>query len=143
MNPAPVLILLAIMAPHSGVYVKGHSRAAEKVRQNLESLTCYSSGDLNDSASILQVDHILANSGRSWIVIILTDGQQKVVWRGKAEEYPWPIPSPLDRMLKNMAKSTCPGYQSSHLRKPTEHQDHDPISRTQIPQNTLVQHSPN
>ena len=110
------LVLLAVLtalAPRAEVYVKGHSRAADKIRANLANLTCYKSGQAEESAATLNVDHVLNSSGRSWIVLVLTDVRQKVVWRAKAEEYPWPIPSPLDRLLKNLARSTCPAFQTN------------------------------
>ena len=40
-----------------------------------------------------------------------------MLYEGKAEEYPWPIPSGLNRLLKGMAKETCPGTQDSQSRK--------------------------
>lgn len=112
MKMAQVLMLLAVLAPSLPVYVKGHSRAANKVRENLELMTCYSGGGPESSAAILHVDHIVALSRRrSWVVIFLTDTLNHVLWQGKAEEYPWPIPSPLNKLLRSLAKSTCPGYQ--------------------------------
>src|SRR5690349_23421460 len=49
---------------HSGVYIKGHSRAAQSARATLQNLTCFHSAmDLENSAGILQVDHIEAKSG--------------------------------------------------------------------------------
>ena len=119
MTLAHLLLALWVLAPGSAVYVKGHSQAAERARENIGNLTCYSSGAAPEtSAGILQVDHILANSGgRSWVVMVLMDGQHHVLFERKAEEYPWPIPSSLDRLLKGMAKATCPGYQDSESRK--------------------------
>ena len=118
MRLATVLIFLAVVAPHRSVYVQGHSRAADKVRENLESSTCYGSEtDRNNAAAILQVDHIQARSGRSWLVFVLLDAQHRVVWEKKAEEYPWPLPSALDRLLKDMAKSTCSGHQILSVQK--------------------------
>jgi len=116
---AHVLLVLWVLAPGSAVYVKGHSQAAERARENIADFTCYTSGAAPEtSAGILQVDHLLANSGRrSWVVMVLMDGQHHVLYEGKAEEYPWPIPSSMDRLLKGMAKSTCPGTQDSQSRK--------------------------
>ena len=106
-----ISILLAVLAPHSMVYVKGHSRAADRVRDKLAVFTCYRSGaDRRSSAAILQVDHILSRSGhRSWLVMYLLDNQNRVLWEGKAEELPWPLPSSLSRLLRHLAKSTCSG----------------------------------
>lgn len=109
------LILLAALVPglsadpiFSAVYVKGHSRAAVWVRKSLDRLTCYSEvAQPTVRTGTLLVDHILETSGRSWIVMVLTDELGSVRWEAKAEEYPWPIRSPLERLLKQMAKSTC------------------------------------
>jgi hypothetical protein len=111
------LVLSAVLAPHSALYVKGHSRAAGEVREKLADVTCFQvAPDPASSAGLLQVDHVF-RSGRSWLVMYLTDGQRKVLWERKAEEYPWPIPSPLDRLLRNLAKSTCSDRQTWHLQK--------------------------
>jgi hypothetical protein len=135
-----ILMLLAVLAPRPPVYVKGHSRAAMKVRESLEAFTCYSAGDLDKSAAILHVDHLVASSGRrSWVVIFLTNHQNNVLWQGKAEEYPWPIPSPLNRLLRSMAKSTCPGYQDP---KASAAQRSESLSRSQS-KDAAIQRSPN
>lgn len=119
MTFAHIFLALWVLAPGSAVYVKGHSQAAERARANIENLTCYSSGIAPESsAGILQVDHLLGKyGGRSWVVVVLLDGQQHVIYEGKAEEFPWPIPSSLDRLLKGLAKATCPGDQGSKSRK--------------------------
>jgi hypothetical protein len=111
MNLLQISILLAVLAPHSTVYVKGHSRAADRVRDKLEVVTCYRSGGAPESsAATLQVDHIVSQSGRrSWLVLYLLDTQNHVLWEGKAEELPWPLPSSLTRLLRSLAKSTCSG----------------------------------
>jgi hypothetical protein len=121
MTLAHIFLALWVLAPGSAIYVKGHSQAAERARENIENLTCYTSGAAPEtSAGILEIDHILANSGgRSWVVMVLTDGQQHVLYEGKAEEFPWPIPSSLNRLMKGMAKSTCPGNQNLQSRKPS------------------------
>jgi hypothetical protein len=118
MRLATVLFFLAVVAPQRSVYVQGHSRAAEKVRENLESSTCYRpESDPNTAAAILQVDHMQTKSGRTWLVFILLNARHRVVWERKAEEYPWPFPSALDRLLKNMARSTCSGHQILSVQK--------------------------
>jgi hypothetical protein len=37
----PALLLFVVLAHHSAVYVKGHSRAAAQARERLQALTCY------------------------------------------------------------------------------------------------------
>jgi hypothetical protein len=109
-----VLMFLWILAPGSAVYVKGHSHAADKARANMENLTCYSSGSSPErSAATLQVDHIFnPDNRRSWVVLVMTDSQHHVLYEKKTEENPWPLPSAMDRLLKNLAKSTCPQFAS-------------------------------
>lgn len=143
MKLAQILMLVTVLAPRLPVYVKGHSQAAKKVRENLEAITCYSGGEPEKSTAILHVDHLMAQSRRSWVVIFLTDLQDHVLWQGKAEEYPWPIPSPLNRLLRNMAKSTCrqvPAAQSS-----SETLSHPQLSKDSSvqPNDAPIQHSPN
>jgi hypothetical protein len=102
------LIILTLLGPNSRIYVKGHSRAAAQVRQHLGLFTCYQPAAIpEDSAAILNVDHLRTRSGNRKVVMVLTDTQGKLVWEGKTEEYPWPVPSPLDRLLKRLARSTC------------------------------------
>ena len=111
MGLVPILMVLGALPPHSAVFIKGHSEAAQRTRQSIASLTCYSSGaDLESSAAILEVDHLVGRSGRSWIVMVLTDRRNRVLYRGKVEESPWPLPSSSARLLRDMAKSTCGGY---------------------------------
>jgi hypothetical protein len=144
MRLVPVLMFLWVLAPRTAVYVKGHSHAADKVRENIETFTCYSSrSEPENSDAILQVDHILATSGRSWVVMVLTDSQHNVLYKRKAEEYPWPIPSSLDRLLRSMAKSTCPGFQTSRIGESPAHQGRGAPSRSQIPKDALILHGPN
>ncbi len=135
------LMLLAVLAPRPGVYVKGHSHAADKVRENLGNYTCYSSAEPKDSGAMLLVDHILGRSGRSWIVMILTDGRKNALWEGKAEEYPWPIPSPLGRLLRSMAKSTCQDAQAPEVGKAPAQAGRALLAPSQIPKDALAQHS--
>jgi len=149
MTLVEALVFLAILAPYPAeearpaVYVKGHSHAAEKVRANLQALTCYRSGtELEKSAAILEVDHILERSGRSWIVTVLTDSQHKVLWKRKVEEYPWPLPSSWQRLLKNMAKSTCPDYQGLHLEKSSAQPSSGSPSPSPNPTEALAQQRP-
>jgi hypothetical protein len=89
--------------------VKGHSDAADKARVNIENLTCYRSAAKPEaSAATLEVDHIFnPRKRRSWVVLVMTDSQRHVIYEKKAEETPWPLPSAMDRLLKNLAKSTC------------------------------------
>jgi len=132
-------MVLWVLAPRPGVYVKGHSHAAEKVRETLENLTCFSSRtEPEKSDAILQVDHILAKSGRSWVVMVLTDTQHKVLYQNKAEEYPWPIPSSLERLLKNLGKLTCPGYKSLPITNSSAQSRRDAPSRSEIPKDALT-----
>src|SRR5579864_636413 len=65
-------ILLSVLSPRPAVYIKGHSHAANQVRRNIATYTCFSSGaEPKSSAGILHVDHILGMSGRSWVVMVL------------------------------------------------------------------------
>jgi hypothetical protein len=141
MKLALALLLLAMPVPRAGVYVRGHSHAADKVRENLTNFTCYSPAGPKNSANVLQVDHILAKSGRSWLVMILTDARQKLLWEGKAEEYPWPIPSPLGRLLRSMAKSTCQDSQDPTVGRAPTQPSQAPLSPSRIPNDALVHHS--
>lgn len=119
MTLVQVFILLSVLVPRPAVYVRGHSEAADKVRASLGTLTCYTSGtEPESSTAILQVDHIRKPlGGRSWVVIVLTDDKHHVLYERKAEEYPWPLPSSTDRLLRSMAKSTCPAYQRPPLER--------------------------
>lgn len=132
-----ILMFLSMLAPGSKVYVQGHSRAADRARENMENLTCYSSAaDPGSSVATLQVDHLFAPaSRRSWVVLVLTDPQRHVLFEKKGEENPWPLPSTLDRLLKSMAKSTC---RQSNLA------ERRPITRThsQAPATALLPLSP-
>jgi hypothetical protein len=133
MKLATVLVFLAVVAPQRSVFVQGHSHAAEKVRENLGSSTCYiSETNPNSASAILQVDHMQARSGRSWLVFVLLDKHHRVIWEKKAEDYPWPIPSALDRLLKNMAKSTCSGHQMLSAEKASSGQVSDAFDHSQI-----------
>ena len=142
MKLVPALMLLAVLVPRPGVYVKGHSRAADKVRASLENFTCYAPGELENSSATLQVDHILARSGRSWIVLVLMDAKQKTLWAGKGEEYPWPIRSPLGKLLRNMAKSTCRDNQSTDRQEAANPESSTPPVRSVIPHGAFVRQRP-
>ena len=85
MKLALILLVVAMLGPRSGVYVKGHSQAAEKIRATLENSTCYSPREAKSSAATLEVDHILKDR-RSWIVLVLTDTKKNILWKGKGEE---------------------------------------------------------
>lgn len=99
---------LALLGPHSALYVKGHSRAAVRARERLEAFTCYHLvGVLEDSAAILHVDHLLSRSGRPYVVMVLENSQGKLLWEGKAEDNPWPLPSPVDRLLRRLGRFGC------------------------------------
>jgi len=103
-----VLMVLALLAPHSAVYVKGHSRAAAKTREDLQARTCYNlTGRPEDSDAVLQVDHLFSRSGDQSVVMVLLDRKGRVLWEGKTEEDPIPLRSPVNRLLKRLAKSTC------------------------------------
>lgn len=103
-----LVMFLAVLTPHSAVYVKGHSRAALKTRQDLQARTCYSlAGRPEDSDAVLQVDHLFSRSGDQSVVMVLLDPKGKVLWEGKTEEDPIPLRSPVNRLLKRMANSTC------------------------------------
>lgn len=106
----PVLMFWWMVAPGTLVYVKGHSHAADKARAEIQNLTCYrSTADLKGSTPTLEVDHLLDFSRRrSWVVLVMTDARHRVIFEKKAEEVPWPLPSATNRLLKNLAKSTCP-----------------------------------
>jgi hypothetical protein len=144
MRLAKVLMLLAALAPRSMVYVKGHSSAAKRVRESLELFTCYRSGaDPKGAVAILQVDHILAKyGGRSWIVMLLMDDRNNVLWKEKAEEYPWPLPSPLPRLLKHMARSTstCAECRASKIAKGARQPSTGSSPCSQLPHNASLAH---
>ncbi len=102
-------LIAALVAPHPAVYVKGHSRAATKTREDLQARTCYNLAQSpEDSDAILEVDHLFNRSGDQSVVMVLVDREDKVLWEGKAKEDPIPLRSPVNRLLKRLAKSTCP-----------------------------------
>ena len=106
------LLILAIVASHPAVYVKGHSHAAAKTRRNLEELTCYTpASTLEGSDAVLEVDHLLTPAGDGTVVMVLLDSHGKVLWEGKTEEDPLPLRAPVNRLLKRLARSTCPGHE--------------------------------
>ena len=121
MSWLPVLMFWWVVAPGTLVYVKGHSHAAEKTRADIQSLTCYrSTADPKSSTATLEVDHLLDSTRRrSWVVLVMTDSLHRVVFERKAEEVPWPLPSATNRLLKNLAKLTCP--QLSAINPPPSH----------------------
>ena len=90
---------------------------------------------------MLLVNHILGRSGRSWIVMVLTDGRKNALWEGKAREYPWPIPSPLGRLLRSMAKSTCQDTHALEAGKAPTQAGRDALAPSQIPKDALAQHN--
>jgi hypothetical protein len=105
---APALLFVTALAPHSAVYVKGHSRAAIQTRRRLSALTCYDPVATREaSAAVLEVDHILKEPGNRSVVMILTKPHGELLWEGKAREDPLPFVSPVKRLLKRLAKSTC------------------------------------
>ena len=106
------LMLMWLLAPGSAVYVKGHSRAAEKARANIANLTCYRPVATPElAAATLHVDHLFnPSSRRSWVVVVMTDSRNRVIYERKVEENPWPRPSAADRLLRSLAKSTCPQF---------------------------------
>jgi hypothetical protein len=142
MKLAPILLLVAMMAPRSGVYVKGHSQAAEKIRATIENSTCYSPREAKSSAATLEVDHILKDR-RSWIVLVLMDTKKNILWEGKGEEFPWPLPSPVGRMLRNMAKSTCQGSQGLTIQSVAAQQNQHSLPPPPIPHGAALQHTSN
>jgi hypothetical protein len=117
MSWLPVLMFWWVVAPGTLVYVKGHSHAADKTRAEIQNLTCYrSTPDAKSSTATLEVDHLLdASRRRSWVVLVMTDSRQRVIFERKAEEVPWPLPSATNRLLKNLAKSTCPQLSAIEL----------------------------
>jgi len=118
MKPVHGLLLVGLLIPHSAVFVKGHGKAAQRARENLQVYTCYcSSEEPENSVATLQVGHITdrKKQGRSWLVMFLTDEEHQVLWQGKAEEYPWPFPSALGRLLRNLAKCTCGAPEGADL----------------------------
>jgi len=145
MNLVQVVMILALLAPHSTVYVKGHSQEADKVRVSLEMLTCYRTGvNPESSDATLEVDHILAKSGRrSWVVMSLVDTRNRVLWQEKAEELPWPLPSSLRRLLRHLAESSCSGGCSgSGLRSlPRKRRTTGALACSQSPAPTLALHA--
>jgi len=101
-------MLLALLAPHPAVYVKGHSRAAAKTREDLQSRTCYSLADSPEkSDAVLEVDHLFDRSGDQSVVMVLVDPKGKVLWESKTVIDPIPLRSPVNRLLKRLARSTC------------------------------------
>jgi hypothetical protein len=103
-----LVLMLAVLAPHSSVYVKGHSRAALRTRQHLQALTCYTLSAMPEASSaVLRVDHLLNRSGQPDVVMIFENSEGKMLWEGKAEESPWPLPSAVDRLLRRLGRSTC------------------------------------
>jgi hypothetical protein len=55
----------------------------------------------------LEVDHLLSRPGDRSVVMVLLDPRGKVLWESKAREDPLPFLSPVNRLLKRLAKSTC------------------------------------
>jgi len=105
------LIFLAVLGPHSSVYVKGHSRAALKAREGLQTCTCYRLADRPDgSDAVLEVDHVYSRSGNPSVVMVLLGHSGSVLWEGKTTDDPWPMPSPVGRLLKRLSRSTCSGF---------------------------------
>ena len=103
------LILLAFLTPHSMIYVKGHSRAAQRTRELLNDATCFTLGERPENAdAVLEVSHIFSKAGNPSVVMILLDPQGNLLWEGKISEDPWPLPSPVNRLLKRMGRTTCP-----------------------------------
>jgi hypothetical protein len=104
----PALLLFVVLAPHSAVYVKGHSRAAARARERLQALTCYSPATVPEaSVAVLEVDHLLSGPGDRSVAMVFVDSRGKVLWESKAREDPLPFLSPVNRLLKRLAKSTC------------------------------------
>ena len=102
------LVFLAVLSSNS-VYVKGHSREAAKAREDLAARTCYSLTERpEDSGAVLQVDHLFSRSGDQSVVMVLLDRNGNLLWEGKTAEDPIPLRSPVNRLLKRLAKSTCP-----------------------------------
>ena len=103
------LILLAVLTPQAAVYVKGHSRAAERTRELLDSATCFRLGERPETAeAVLEVSHTFTKPGNPSVVMVLLDSQRKVLWEGKTSDDPWPLPSPVNRLLKRMGRAACP-----------------------------------
>jgi len=103
-----LLLFLAVLSSNS-VYVKGNSREAAKARQDLQARTCYAlAARSEDSDAVLQVDHLFSRAGDQSVVMVLLDRKGRVLWEGKTEEDPIPLRSPVNRLLKRLAKSTCP-----------------------------------
>ncbi|HEV2425751.1 MAG TPA: hypothetical protein VGZ29_13060 [Terriglobia bacterium] len=103
-----VIVLLAVLVPHPAVYVKGHSRAAAKTREDLQTRTCYSlARSPEKSDAVLEVDHLFDRSGDQSVVMVLVDSKGKVVWESKTAIDPIPLRSPVNRLLKRLARSTC------------------------------------
>jgi len=102
------MVLLAVLVPHSAVYVKGHSRAAAKTREDLQARTCYSLAESPEkSNAVLEVDHLFDRSGDQSVVMVLVDAKGRVLWESKTVIDPVPLRSPVNRLLKRLAKSTC------------------------------------
>jgi len=135
-----VLLLVGVLGPHSAVYVKGHSKAAQKARENLQAYTCYCSSESPDDAvATLEVGHIAnrKKEGRSWLVMFLANEKHQIVWEAKAEEYPWPFPTAMDRLLRNLTKSTCPADQYAEARGSRPRRSHDPFACSQLTRNAV------
>ena len=144
MSWVQVLIFLWILAPGTAVYIKGHSRAADKARAEIKNLTCYSSASQpQTSSATLQVDHIVdPYRQRSWVVLVLTDPENHVLFERKAEEDPWPLPAALDRLLRKLAKSTCREHQISGLALPSPAPPAETASRAKAPDVAAAQRHP-
>lgn len=103
-----VIVLLAVLVPHPAVYVKGHSRAANKAREDLQARTCYGlAASPEKSDAVLEVDHLFDRSGDQSVVMVLVNSKGKVLWESKTVIDPIPLRSPVNRLLKRLAKSTC------------------------------------
>lgn len=101
-------MLLAVLTPRPAVYVKGHSRAAAKAREELHARTCYRLADSREkSDAVLEVDHLFDRSGDQSVAMVLVDSKGRVLWESKTVIDPIPLRSPVNRLLKRLAKSTC------------------------------------
>jgi hypothetical protein len=106
-----LFLIFSFVTSRPAVYVKGHSHAANEVRQKIASSTCYASGArVEDSVATLEVDHLVSATGRHWVVLVLVRRDGKILFEKKAEENPWPLPSTVNSLLRNLASSTCPSY---------------------------------
>jgi hypothetical protein len=134
-----VLMFLWVLAPGWAACVKGPSHAADKARANIENLTCYSFGSSPEAAAAtLPVDHLLnPNSRRSSVALVMTDSRHHALYEKKAEETTWPLPSVMDRLLKNLAKTTCPQFPSSQTA--AAEASRGSATRSQAPATALIQ----